>query len=334
MSTPRSYPPPATPTRPISTGELAALEKDGVVCARALLDAATIETLRDALEDAIETLSVLAKNGLNRESNGFHGDIFVWKLHDAFRDLALFSALPTLAQQVLGTETVRFFYEQFFVKRAGCSVETPWHQDIPFWPVAGSQIISFWITLDPVTRESSGLEFVRGSHRWDERFKAVTPGYDPYMMDTDLPTSPDFAAERDEHDLIGWDMEPGDVLLFGPVVSHGSAGNASNATDRRALAFRYCGPDVRYAPRHATMPLLWEHGLEPGDSLGGTLFPQVWPHVQPDEIARRMQGPEPPSAGQMKAFGEQLAAAGFGPGGDKKTVFSAAQSSADEKHER
>ncbi|MEM7020190.1 MAG: phytanoyl-CoA dioxygenase family protein, partial [Pseudomonadota bacterium] len=171
-----AYPKPAQPLRTLTTDELTAFETDGAVCARALLDTETIGELRIALEDAIEKFSVLGKNGMNRKGNeGFHGDIFVWKLHDAFRDLALFSSLPVLAQQVLGTQTVRFFYEQFFVKRAGSPVDTPWHQDIPFWPVTGNQIISFWITLDPVTRESSGLEFVRGSHTWAERFKAITP---------------------------------------------------------------------------------------------------------------------------------------------------------------
>ncbi len=322
-----TIPEPAQPSRDLTASELDSLARDGVVCARGLLDLDTIETLRDALEDAIQKLSVLSK-GLNRDSQGFHGDIFVWKLHDAFRDLALFSALPVLAQQVLGTPTVNFFYEQFFVKRAGSPVDTPWHQDIPFWPVEGNQIISFWITLDPVTRKSSGLEFVRGSHRWSQRYKAVTPGYDPYMMDTDLPASPNFAEERTEHDVVGWDMEPGDVLLFGPVVCHGSAGNASNETDRRALAFRYTGEDVRYAPRHATMPLLWEHGLEPGDRLHGPLFPQVWPHAIESEIARRMEGPEPPSQQAVGDFMQRLADAGFGPGAGKKTILSDAGSDA------
>ncbi len=310
------YPEPADPSRFFTQAELETFERDGVICARGLLDLPTVEHLRTALEDAIESLAVLGK-GLNRANDGFHGDIFVWKLHDAFRDLALFSSLPALAQQVIGTQTIRFFYEQFFVKRAGCPIDTPWHQDIPFWPVTGSQIASFWITLDPVTRESSGLEFVRGSHRWSERYKAITPGHDPYMMDTDLPPSPNFAERRDENDVVGWDMEPGDVLLFGPVVCHGSAGNASNATDRRALAFRYCGPDVRYAPRHATMPLLWDHGLEAGDSLSGPLFPQVWPRVIEEEIARRMEGPEPPSDAQLGSFLKHVAESGFGPGAKK-----------------
>lgn len=310
-------PSPPEPHRWLTDDELAAYDRDGVVCARGLLDLPLIERLRAALEDVISSQSVLARNLTAGE--GFHGDIFVWKLNDEFRDLALFSYLPKLANQVLRSKRVNFFYEQFFVKRAGCAVETPWHQDIPFWPVAGSQIVSFWITLDTVTRESSGLEFVRGSQKWTQRYKAITPNHDPYMMDSDLPPAPDFSKRRDEHDVIGWDMEPGDVLLFGPTVCHGSDGNHSNEHDRRALAFRYSGDDVTFAPRHATMPLLWEHGLEPGDGLGGPLFPQVLPTVREDEIHTRWNGPEPPSPKALEAFLAHLNATGFGPDGKKRS---------------
>jgi hypothetical protein len=320
-SIPAKYPTPPSPLRNLGKKELAAFAEDGAICARALINEETLERMREATEAVIHGDGVLGGGGNNLADQGFHGDIFVWKLNDAFRDLALFSSLPALAHQVLGTESVNFFYEQFFIKRAGSPVKTPWHQDIPFWPVAGSQIVSFWITLDPVTRESSGLEFVRGSHRWDQRYKAVTPNYDPYMMDSELPPAPDFATQRDEVDLLGWDMEPGDVLIFDPVVCHGSAGNASNTQDRRALAFRYSGDDVVFAPRHATMPLLWEHGLEPGDRLGGSLFPQVWPQVIESEIARRWEGPEPPSPKAVGEFLKHLQDSGFGPKGDKSSVF-------------
>ena len=70
------------------------------------------------------------------------------------------------------------------------------------------------------------------------------------------------------------------------------------------------------------MPLLWDHGLEPGDPLGGTLFPQVWPHVIDQEVARRMTGPEPPSEKQIGAFMQHLAETGFGPKGEKASLFS------------
>lgn len=70
-------------------------------------------------------------------------------------------------------------------------------------------------------------------------------------------------------------MEPGDVLIFHPLVVHGSAGNASTTRRRRALTTRWLGDDVVYAPRRATMPLPPEHGLRPGEHLHGPLFPLV-----------------------------------------------------------
>ena len=75
-------------------------------------------------------------------------------------------------------------------------------------------------------------------------------------------------------------MEPGDALLFHPLLLHGSRGNASRLARRRALALRWAGEDVRYAPRPSAMPLLWEHGLKPGDPLGGPLFPLVYPALE------------------------------------------------------
>jgi hypothetical protein len=70
-------------------------------------------------------------------------------------------------------------------------------------------------------------------------------------------------------------MEPGDVLLFHPLVVHGSGGNSSATRRRRALATRWLGDDVVYAPRRATMPLLFDHGLRAGDRIGGPFFPRI-----------------------------------------------------------
>ena len=53
----------ARPARMLEAEELKALEVDGVVCARGLLDQQTIEALRFALEDAIEEGSFKVKTG-------------------------------------------------------------------------------------------------------------------------------------------------------------------------------------------------------------------------------------------------------------------------------
>ncbi len=207
-----------------------------------------------------------------------------------------FTNLSPLLARSTGSNVVRHFYDQLFVKPAGCHVPTPWHHDITFWPVdiASRNLCSIWITFDPVDRAASGLEFVKGSHRWPRHFKAVTPDYDPYMMDSDFEDAPDIDANRGDYDLYCPDMEPGDVLLFNAHVLHGSSANYSTDRPRRAFSSRWCDDSVVFDARHATMPLLWDHGLLDGDRIAGSLFPQVIPQPIPSEGARRAEGPEPP----------------------------------------
>ena len=91
----------------------------------------------------------------------------------------------------------------------------------------------------------------------------------------ELEDVPDIEANRDDYDLLSWDMQPGDILIFHPLIVHGSGGNQSMTRHRRALASRWVGEDVVYDPRPHTMPLPPDHGLEAGERLHGHLFPTV-----------------------------------------------------------
>jgi len=87
---------------------------------------------------------------------------------------------------------------------------------------------------------------------------------------------PDIDAERDAHEFLAWDMEPGDVIAFHALTLHGASGNLSTARRRRAWATRWCGADARYAERVGQIsPPLAGHGLKPGDKLACDLFPKV-----------------------------------------------------------
>ncbi len=284
---------PERPLRGLSDGEIASYRAHGVICARGLFSIEWVERMAGAV-DAVVAHPTPYGDAVSIPEKGFRGDLFLWKTLDPFRDFVYESAAARIAQQVLGSERVNFFYDQLFVKPAGCHVPTPWHHDITFWPIEGEQVCSIWMTFDRVDRESSGLEFLRGSQRWPERFKAITPDYNRYMLDSDLADPPDIDGHRADYDLAGWDMEPGDVLIFDGRVVHGSSGNHTTERPRRAFSTRWTGDDVRFAPRRATMPLLWRHGLAAGDPLGGPLFPRILPRTRPEEGAARARGPEPP----------------------------------------
>lgn len=262
------------PLRQVSDAEITALDDDGVTCLRQVLPQPWLATIADGI-DQIESAGSELGQQLSMKDRGFTSDLFMWLMNDHFKAVVLQSPLAQLARSAMQSTSATHWYDQLFVKEPGANVPTPWHHDLTFWPIAGEQIVSFWIPLDPVNRESSGLEYVRGSHRWPNRYKAVTPDYNSYMVDPALEDLPDIDAERDRFDLIDWEMEPGDVLAFHPLILHGSAGNSSTTARRRAVASRWVGDDVVYAPRKHTMPLPPAHGLQPGDRLSGPLFPTV-----------------------------------------------------------
>ena len=265
---------PERPLRDLDANEIEAFRRDGVVCVRGVMPARWLERMAAAIERTIKAPTPIGKL-ISLPEKGFTNDIFLWLGDDDYRAYVQESPAARLAHQALGSRSVTFFYDQVFVKEPGAQVPTPWHHDLTFWPVLGEQICSLWMPLDPVTRANGGLEYVLGSQRWNRRFKAITPDYNAYMMASDLEDPPDIDAHRADYDLASWDMEPGDVLIFHPLVLHGSSGNASLVQRRRALATRWLGDDAIYAPRSATTPLPPGHGLVSGDRFHGPLFPEV-----------------------------------------------------------
>jgi ectoine hydroxylase-related dioxygenase (phytanoyl-CoA dioxygenase family) len=98
------------------------------------------------------------------------------------------------------------------------------------------------------------------------------------VQDSRFEPLPDLDAERDRHEFLAWDMEPGDVIAFHALTLHGASGNRSTSRRRRAWATRWCGDDARYATRVGQVsPPLEGHGLKPGDRLECATFPKVWP---------------------------------------------------------
>lgn len=287
--------------RALAPTELETYDRDGVVCVRGLFPQHWIERMAAAVDRVVARPTFLG-NVVSMKNERFSGDLFLWKTDDDFRDWVYDSPAAQIASQILRSPRVRHFYDQLFVKPAGCHVPTPWHHDVTFWPVDTESrgLCSIWITFDPVDRASSGLEFVKGSQRWPERFKAVTPNYDPYMLGSSFADPPDIDAHREDYDLFCPEMEPGDCLIFDAHVVHGSSSNHSTDRPRRAFSSRWCTDTVVFENRRATMPLLWEHGLAEGDRLAGPLFPLVLPEPLEREAERRCGPPEPPEPAFVK----------------------------------
>jgi len=289
------------PLRTLTEEELRQYHEDGVVMLKQALAPNWMSMVEQGVEEALSNSSLVGKF-MSRKVEGYQMDIFLWKRIDVLRDLIYYGPCAYLAKQLMGSNEVRFFYDQMFLKEPGTDAPTPWHQDLSFWPIRGEQICSFWIPCDPVNRESSGLLYVKGSHKWPQRFKAVSPDYVATLMDDKMEDIPDINANLDKYELLDWDMEPGDVLVFHPLTLHGSYGNSSRVRRRRALALRWVGDDVVYAPSDKRMPIHYRHKSEVGGPLRGAAFPRILPFADPEERAARRK-PESPQVLKLLSSG-------------------------------
>ena len=254
--------------------------EDGAVVLRGLLDTATVARLQDAVQMVLCDLSPHGNEYAKPGEARFAQDMFMAQRPDAagevFRRLVHDSALAEAAATLMGSLQVRFFYDQMFVKEPGAVAPTPWHQDLPYWPLRGDQICGLWCPLDPVDLDSGAVEYVRGSHlagRWYRpRHFGGASGYDGASGDP----MPDIDATVAARDRLSWAMEPGDAIAFHGLVVHGAGGNRSAQRRRRAVSLRWMGDDAVFDDRPGTYPFEVA-GQIPGSPLQGKLYPQVWP---------------------------------------------------------
>jgi hypothetical protein len=280
------------PKRMLTAEELRRYHDDGVVMIKQAIEPNWLRLMEAGVDKARSDLTLQGRF-MSRKTPGYQMDTFLWKQVDEIRDAIYYGPFAHWAQQLMGSEEVRFFYDQMFVKEPGTDAPTPWHQDLSFWPIRGEQICSFWIPLDPVTCENSGLMYVRGSHRWPQRFKAISPDYVAAIVDESMDDVPDINANPEQYELLDWDMDPGDILMFHPLTLHGSYGNQHRTRRRRALALRWTGDDVVWAPSSTRMPVHYRHASAPGGGLKGAAFPRILPEpiAAEREARRRTESP-------------------------------------------
>ena len=296
------------PPRALTKEDIDAFWRDGVICIRGLYSPKWIQLITEALEEICAKPSPYVPPEASKATQKFRSDIFSYLTFDKVRDFILTGPSAHIAQQAFGSKTVNFFYDQIFVKEKLTPDPTPWHQDFTFWPLAGNQIASIWTSVDAVNAESSALEFVAGSHLGKQRYKAVGVG-GVLMSSGDLENVPNIDADRSKFNVLSWELEPGDALLFHALILHGALGNSSPNTKRRAITTRWCGDDVTYAPKARQLPIPWSSGLTSGDPLSGFLYPQILPNLKDEEVGARLRGPIPPEPAKIVEILAQLATA-------------------------
>ena len=252
--------------------------RDGAVCVRGAFDPDEVDLARRAIDANLADLSPSAKRASAEGDGAFVEDFCSWQRIAELGAFVRTSSAASLAGAIMGSETVRFFHDHVLVKEPGTGQRTPWHQDIPYYNVEGSSNVSLWIPVDPVPRAVT-LEFVAGSHRgpWFVP-RSFLDHQARWFPEGSLAELPDIAADPDRFPVVGWALEPGDVVCFHMATLHTAAGNPGPGR-RRVLSLRFLGDDMVHAPRpwvtSPSFPGLDER-LPAGMPMDDPLFPVVW----------------------------------------------------------
>lgn len=257
-----------------------AFERDGAVCIRGAMGD-WLDLIVEGIDENLERPGpYAAENDVAPGDGRFFDDYCNWQRIPPFERVAKESPAADIAQFLMGGSAVQFFHDHVLVKEPGTSKPTPWHSDNPYYFVEATKTVSLWIPVDPVTSATS-LRVIAGSHRWEADVFPVSWADDSAFYDgttvdgeTYRPV-PDPANDPDEHDVLEWDLEPGDLVAFDFRAAHGARGN-ERSTRRRVLSLRFVGDDARFVERPGrTSPPFPGHGMAPGDRLRADWFPHV-----------------------------------------------------------
>jgi ectoine hydroxylase-related dioxygenase (phytanoyl-CoA dioxygenase family) len=283
----------------LSDEQIANFEKDGVMLLKGVIGGNWLGTLHRMVEKDV------AEPGPHMERLGAGGAVFddynMWQHLDDARAWETTGPYPEIAAQLMRSQQVNLFMDQLIIKYPGATETTPWHQDTTYMGVDGRNFLTFWTTTRAISKELT-VEYVRGSHNWGTVFAPfvdgpITVGEIPSYAfrqeaiklkdgstrkgTSDLPI-PDIEGNRDDYDIVSFDVEPGDAIVFFANICHKGQGNAADATEPRvSVIARYCGDDATYAIRTpaAEFPV-----NPPANPVHGTplrdyaeSFPKVWP---------------------------------------------------------
>lgn len=264
----------------LAATQIEAFQADGAVVLRGLLRSEEVELLAAGIEANLAHPSPRAKVASTRDDPGwFIEDFCCWQQNEAYRRFIFDSALGEVGARLMRSAGARLYHDHMLTKEPGTRARTPWHQDQPYYNIAGTQNCSFWIPVDPVSREST-LEFVAGSHRgpWlmPRSFMDAQARWFPEGSLADLP---DVESQRERHRILAWELSPGDAVCFHMLTLHASGG-VSAGQRRRVFSVRLLGDDIRHAPRRwPTSPDFpgLATTLAPGAPMEHALFPPLWP---------------------------------------------------------
>ncbi|MGI9317106.1 MAG: phytanoyl-CoA dioxygenase family protein, partial [bacterium] len=93
---------------------------------------------------------------------------------------------------------------------------------------------------------------------------------------------PDIEANRDQYEILGWELQPGDCVMFHGMTVHGGSGKLPEKIKRHTVSLQWFGDDIVFSPKAGGVDpdFLGDFrnaGMSPGMPIVSEVCPLVWP---------------------------------------------------------
>jgi ectoine hydroxylase-related dioxygenase (phytanoyl-CoA dioxygenase family) len=251
---------------PLNEEQVQFYRENGYLVVPNVLSPEELANIREAVDDAYSRRYESAHDNTGRDERYdavFHQKVNLWQVHEGIRRHTFDKRIAAMARQLLDVPALRLWHDQTLVKQPGAPTPTPFHQDLPYWPMVDEPAITAWTALDDVDEPNSCMQYVPGSHTWGRY-----PGNDFTDPDEVAKIATDHA---DECVAVSAPVPAGSVIFHHSLTFHGATANVTDKA-RRAMIIHYMADGMRFNGKGHLVPCL--HSLQPGDAMNDD---EIWP---------------------------------------------------------
>ncbi len=226
------------PLRRVTPDAARQFDEQGFVLLEGLLDAASVEVARDAIDPIDEETNRLRAEAVAGEQDISRADAINFSARLVAQDprIRAFATAPALVEvaiDLVGPD-LRLYWDQLVYKRPGTSQPFPWHQDTAYAYTEPQHYLTCWVALVDATVENGCPWVEPGTHRQGTLAHRWEPGLGWVCKSADEGGTP-------------VEARVGDVVAFSSLTPHRTGPNLSPAM-REAYILQYAAAGTRVWP--------------------------------------------------------------------------------------
>jgi hypothetical protein len=141
-------------------------------------------------------------------------------------------------ERLLGPDLL-LWNTSYFLKPPRSADHVSWHQDLTYWGLSGTDQVSAWVALGPITIANGCMRFLPGSHR-----RPIESHRDTFSADNQLTRGQTLDVEIDEAQAVPVTLRSGEMSLHHGHLFHASGPNATDEW-RIGITMIYLAPSMR-----------------------------------------------------------------------------------------